>query len=108
VILYLNPNWNETWGGEFELWNKTCENCVKKVAPKNNRIVIFDTHDYSFHGSPNPLHCPEDDSRKSIILYYYTKDSKPAEQTKIQEPHSALWKRKEFHDKRGNKTRNYQ
>ena len=107
VILYLNPDWNETWGGEFEVWDNKWENCINKIAPKCNRIVVFDTHDYSYHGSPNPLNCPKDDSRKSIILYYYTKQPRPSKQIEIEKPHSALWKKKGFLDKRWNKTRNY-
>ena len=52
VILYLNPNWKEGWGGEFGLYDKKGENLVKKISPINNRLMVFDTNDYSFHGLP--------------------------------------------------------
>ena len=35
-------------------------------------MVIFTTSNVSFHGHPDPLQTPEDVTRKSIALYYYT------------------------------------
>ncbi len=107
AILYLNPNWKDGWGGEFGLYDSTGDNLIKKVAPLFNRLVIFDTNDFSYHGLPDPLNFPEDDSRKSIILYYYTKESRPSSQIDVAEPHSALWKKRGLMDKRGNKTRDF-
>lgn len=108
AILYLNPEWQEGWGGEFGLYDATGDNLIKKVAPLFNRLVIFDTNDYSYHGLPDPLNFPEDEVRKSIILYYYTKDSRPSSQISVAAPHSALWKKRGLLDKRGNKTRDFE
>jgi Rps23 Pro-64 3,4-dihydroxylase Tpa1-like proline 4-hydroxylase len=108
AIIYLNPGWQEGWGGEFGLYDSTGDECLKAVAPLFNRMVIFDTHDFSFHGLPNPLNFPEGHERRSIILYYYTKDPRPSDQIQVQDPHSALWKKKNLTDKRGNKTREHQ
>jgi Rps23 Pro-64 3,4-dihydroxylase Tpa1-like proline 4-hydroxylase len=107
AILYLNPEWKDGWGGEFGLYDTNGEHCLKKVAPLFNRIVIFDTHDFSFHGLPDPLNFPDGKSRKSLILYYYTKEPRPSNQISVTEPHSALWKKKGIKDKRGNSTRNF-
>ncbi len=107
VILYLNPEWKEGWGGEFGLYDSTGDNLVKKVAPLNNRLVIFDTNDYSYHGLPDPLNFPEDKVRKSIILYFYTKEPRPSSQIAVEAPHSALWKKRGLLDKRGNQTRDF-
>jgi hypothetical protein len=71
-LLYLNENWDRAWGGELELWDRTGKQRVRSVEPFFNRVVIFDTSNYSYHGHPHPLMCPEDRSRKSIALYYYT------------------------------------
>jgi Rps23 Pro-64 3,4-dihydroxylase Tpa1-like proline 4-hydroxylase len=101
AILYLNQNWQPGWGGEFGLYNYNGEELVKEIEPIFNRLVVFDTHDYSFHGLPNPLNFPNGDSRKSIILYYYTKEARPSDLIQFDKPHSALWKKKNFHDKRG-------
>lgn len=107
AIVYLNKNWQESWGGEFGIYDNKGEVCLKKVPPVFNRLVIFDSHDFSFHGLPDPINFPETETRKSIILYYYTKAPRPTEQIDVSEPHSALWKKRGLKDKRGNKTRNF-
>jgi len=107
AILYLNPGWQEGWGGEFGLYDETGDKLIKKIAPIHNRLVIFDTNDKSFHGLPDPLNFPEGHARRSIILYYYTKDERPTDQVTVDKPHSALWKKKGGLDKRGNKTRDF-
>ena len=107
AILYLNPGWQKGWGGEFGLYDETGNKLIKKIAPIHNRLIIFDTNDKSFHGLPDPLNFPEGHARRSIILYYYTKDERPNDQVTVNEPHSALWKKKGDLDKRGNKTRDF-
>ena len=105
VLLYLNPIWREGWGGELGLYNKVGTKLVKKIDPIFNRLVIFDTHDTSFHGIPFPLNFPKGESRKSIILYYYTKARRQTNQTINNEPHSALWVKRKLKDKDGNFSR---
>jgi Rps23 Pro-64 3,4-dihydroxylase Tpa1-like proline 4-hydroxylase len=108
AILYLNPGWQDDWGGEFGLYDEGGLRCVKKVAPLFNRLVIFDTHDKSYHGLPDALNFPEGNSRKSLILYYYTKAPRPEHLIELDSPHSALWVRRGMTDKRGNKTRDFE
>src|SRR3954467_2970131 len=72
LLLYLNDDWDAAWGGELELWDRTGKQMVTSVAPLFNRVVIFDTSNFSYHGHPHPLMCPPERSRKSIALYYYT------------------------------------
>jgi hypothetical protein len=72
LLLYLNENWDPAWGGELEFWDRTGKHSVKSFVPIFNRVVIFDTSNYSYHGHPRPLMCPSNRSRKSIALYYYT------------------------------------
>lgn len=107
ALIYLNPGWQEEWGGEFGVYDETGSKCVKKIAPTYNRLVVFDSHDKSFHGLPDPINFPENEPRRSIILYYYTKDPRPSEVVSIDEPHSALWKKRDLLDKRGNRTRDF-
>jgi len=75
LILYLNPGWDEQWGGALELWDREMHRCVVKVPPLFNEVLIFRTDEISFHGFPDPLRCPEGESRKSLALYYYTVES---------------------------------
>lgn len=107
AIVYLNPEWKPEWGGEFGLYDSKGEVCLKKVDPLFNRLVIFDTHDFSFHGLPDPINFPPEHPRKSILLYYYTLESRPLNQIAETSPHSALWVKRNLLDKRGNKTRDY-
>lgn len=75
LILYLNPNWHEDWGGAIELWDREVKNCVVKIPPLFNDALIFQTDGISYHGFPEPLRCPPGQSRKSVALYYYTLES---------------------------------
>jgi Rps23 Pro-64 3,4-dihydroxylase Tpa1-like proline 4-hydroxylase len=82
LILYLNPNWEEQWGGALELWDREMRHCVTKIAPLFNEALIFRTDEISYHGFPDPLRCPETESRKSLALYYYTIESGPEVKTR--------------------------
>lgn len=79
VLIYLNEDWDESYGGHFELWDKEMKGCVTKVLPIFNRMAMFSTTDFSYHGHPDPLTCPPNRSRKSLALYYYT-NGRPAEE----------------------------
>ena len=103
ALLFLNKNWIKKWGGEFGLYDNKGEKCLKKIEPIFNRLLVFDTHDSSWHGLPDPISFPENNPRKSVILYYYTKDEKSINQIKVRSPHSALWKKRGEKDKRGKK-----
>lgn len=107
VILYLNPGWQKGWGGEFGLYDNKGEKLIKKIEPIHNRLIAFDTNDFSFHGLPEPIKFPKGRNRKSIILYYYTKESRPDSDVQVKKPHSALWKKRGWLDKKGNKTRDF-
>lgn len=72
LLLYLNKDWKEEYGGHLELWDKDMKACEKKILPIFNRVAVFSTTETSWHGHPNPLTCPEGWSRKSLALYYYT------------------------------------
>ena len=92
VLVYLNPEWQEEWGGHFELWDKDMTRCVSKVPPMFNTLALFSTTDFSYHGLPNPIMCPEDRSRRSLALYYYTNGRPAAEINQGLEDHNTLFK----------------
>ena len=72
VLIYLNKNWSDDFGGQLEFWNHDMTERKASILPNFNRCVIFNTTDESFHGNPNPIDHPERVTRKSIALYYYT------------------------------------
>ena len=85
LILYLSPDWNEQWGGALELWDRDMRRCVVKIPPLFNEALIFRTDEISYHGFPDPLGCPEGESRKSLALYYYTVET--GEEVKTRSTH---------------------
>ena len=84
VLIYLNKNWKNSYGGHLEFWDKNMNKCEKKIPPSFNTMAIFSTTDFSNHGHPDPLNCPVEISRKSIALYYFS-SGRPKEE--IQQIH---------------------
>lgn len=77
LLVYLNKDWKEEYGGNLELWDSPMSRRETEVQPLFNRCVIFHTTPTSFHGIPGRIRCPEGMSRKSLILYYYTQEKDP-------------------------------
>ena len=91
-LIYLNKDWKEEYGGHFELWKTDMSESRAKILPIFNRVAMFSTTDYSFHGHPDKLNCPEDRSRKSLALYYYTNGRPKEEVNDGLEDHTTLFK----------------
>jgi hypothetical protein len=51
--------------------------------------MIFGTTDFTYHGHPDPLQCPEAMTRKSLALYYFS-NGRPAEE--VSGDHSTLFR----------------
>jgi len=76
ILLYLNKDWKEEYGGYLDLWDKDVKNRIGYFEPKFNRLCGFVTSEISFHGV-TPVTCPPDRVRKSFATYYYTEDKTP-------------------------------
>ena len=72
LIVYLNPNWGDNYGGELELWDMDKKVELASVVPTFNRCVLFETNEVSYHGHPKPLKTGGKSTRKSLSVYYYT------------------------------------
>lgn len=72
LLIYLNDDWPDEYGGKLELWSRDMKESRVKVAPLLGRAVVFNTDLDSFHGHPDALTCPPERSRRSMALYYYT------------------------------------
>lgn len=86
VLIYLNKDWQPAYGGGLELWDEAMTTRAHDIVPLFNRCVIFNTTSNSMHGNPKPINHPDQVSRKSIALYYYTStwdDAKTAHTTKF-------------------------
>lgn len=92
LLIYLNKDWPEEYGGHFELWDREIKRCERRILPIFNRCVIFATSSFSYHGHPEPLTCPHDRTRKSLALYYYTL-GRPEESGEIVEHNTLFYQR---------------
>jgi len=72
LLVYLNQDWQNEYGGMLELWKTDMSEAVHKILPIFNRCVVFNTDADSFHGHPDALTCPPERTRRSVALYYYT------------------------------------
>ena len=92
LIVYLNQEWDTGWGGALELHTdpRSPDDRIVSIAPLFNRAVIFETTEWSWHGFPR-IQLPagkETVSRKSVALYFYTKE-RPAEE--LADTHSTIY-----------------
>jgi 2OG-Fe(II) oxygenase superfamily len=95
MIIYLNKDWKDEYGGNLELWHKNMLHKVHTIAPIFNRCVIFNTDADSFHAHPDPLTKP-DDITKSMALYYYSASKRIYEDAVA---HSTMYKTRADVDK---------
>ena len=93
LLLYLNKEWDPSWGGAIELHSNPRQPDVDDFKQFNvtfNRAVIFETNEYSWHGFRR-IRLPSDRrhlSRKCLSIYLYTKD-RPAHE--IAGPHGTFY-----------------
>jgi hypothetical protein len=92
LIVYLNHEWDDAWGGSLELHSdpRELDDRVTLVTPAYNRCVIFETTETSWHGFSRIGRKPGSPplSRKSIALYFYTRE-RPVEE--LADTHSTIY-----------------
>lgn len=76
VLLYLNPGWQDDWGGQLELWPTDMSACGRRIQPTMNTMVIWETHAGTAHGLPEPVSGPPGNSRFAIAAYFYTTEGR--------------------------------
>tara|TARA_R110000803_G_scaffold70240_3_gene133032 strand:+ start:5874 stop:6644 length:771 start_codon:yes stop_codon:yes gene_type:complete len=76
LVGYLNQDWKEEDGGYTEVWNNAMTSCVDKVAPKYNRVLLFENTDKSYHG------VPEVNNYRKTFLTSYLLDSEEFNETR--------------------------
>lgn len=81
LILFLNEQWHEDWGGCLELHADPRaprdRDEMVAVVPQPNRAVIFETSERSWHGFRR-VAMPEEFAalgRRSLAVYFYTREA---------------------------------
>ncbi len=93
LIIYLNEDWQEDWGGNLELHSNPWDlnnNRISSVLPEMNRAILFETNEHSWHGF-QPIRSPDPASplaRRSFAIYLYT-DDRPEDDTAVE--HSTVY-----------------
>lgn len=96
LLVYLNKDWQDEYGGHLELWDEQMTKAHEVVPPVFNRCVIFHTTENSYHGHPDPLACPQDMARRSLALYYFREEAEklPIKSTHYRgRPHESVAKK---------------
>jgi hypothetical protein len=92
LIVYLNHDWDDSWGGSLELHSdpRAADDKVTLITPLYNRAVIFETTEWSWHGFSR-INLPQEKralSRRSIALYFYTSERSAEE---LADTHSTIY-----------------
>ena len=88
IIIYFNKDWQESWGGSLNFYDLENKNLLSSIKPDWGNILIWQYRNLVYHGYPDPMTCPEDQSRKGIRLFYYQSKSKPDPENP---PHRSLY-----------------
>jgi Rps23 Pro-64 3,4-dihydroxylase Tpa1-like proline 4-hydroxylase len=70
ILLYLNPDWKEEYGGQLMIKARPDQDPVS-LAPSFNRVIVMETSDRTFHGYKQ-MTLPAGVTRKSIAAYAYS------------------------------------
>ena len=90
ALYYLPVEWDESWGGELELWDRAKTRCEAKIAPVRDRLVVMAYGEDHWHGHPAPLRCPDGHARVAIAAHYYAARATPEDDAGA---HGAIWAR---------------
>lgn len=88
VVIYLNEEWEEDWGGQLQFYDTKRNKVHTKVPVGAGNCVIWNYNNFAFHGYPDPMNCPEGVSRKGIRFFYYVSNAKHDDK---HPPHRSLY-----------------
>ena len=74
ILVFMNPEWQDDWGGFFELWDPEVKHCLHSLAPLGNRCVVFNSD--LFHRTDD-IHFRDgyEDRRINITMLYGTREA---------------------------------
>jgi len=75
VIIYLNENWKESWGGNLDFYDTDRNSIISRVVPSFGNLVVWSYDNLAYHGYPEPMKLPAGYSRKNLRLFYYVSNA---------------------------------
>ncbi len=69
LLYYVTPDWQESYGGNLEIWPDGLKNEPIRISTKFNRLVVMETHQNSWH-SVNRVRY--DGVRCCVSNYYFS------------------------------------
>jgi len=72
LVICMNKDWPEEFGGHLELWsddNGQPGKCVRRIRHSFGRVILFDPA--GWHGIPDPIECGLGGRRTSLQVFYY-------------------------------------
>lgn len=66
VLLFLNPDWNASWGGEHLIWDDNGLEVKNTIRPTHNRMLVYQNQDNGWM-SVRPVQTPADSGQFLIV-----------------------------------------
>lgn len=75
VVIYLNEQWKEKWGGNLDFYDTDRKKVISRVVPAAGNLVVWSYNNLAYHGYPEPMTNPEGTCRKNLRLFYYVSNA---------------------------------
>lgn len=75
VVIYLNEDWDETWGGNLDFYDTDRKKVISRVVPGAGNMVVWSYNNLAYHGYPEPMTNPDGTCRKNLRLFYYVSNA---------------------------------
>ena len=75
VVIYLNENWKQSWGGALDFYDTDRKSILSRVVPDAGNLVVWSYDNLAYHGYPEPMKTPAGVCRKNLRLFYYVSNA---------------------------------
>jgi len=72
LLYYVTPDWQESYGGNLEIWDHGVKAAPRTIVSRFNRLLVMSTFRTSWHSVSEVRH---DDMRRCVSNYYFSKES---------------------------------
>lgn len=72
LLYYVTPDWQESYGGNLEIWDHGVQATPRTIVSQFNRLLVMSTFRNSWHSVSEVRH---DNMRRCVSNYYFSKES---------------------------------